>query len=240
MSTSAGEPLDLAIVIPHTGTVSMRWAIRLATMNAPPHHLVTKSTAAVDLARELTVEDALQHSPEWLLFLDSDVIPPEDVFYRLQRHEQPVVSGLYFVDGDYPHPAAWVLDENDSPSTVDVDENGRLVVDHEGEPLVLEPDVNGLVTVDAIGLGCVLVHRSVFEELEKPWFRWTRGYEEHPWDLRHEREKPGISEDFYFCHKLAEAGYDVHLDTSVQCAHEKGCLLTADGVFLESQVSGGE
>jgi hypothetical protein len=236
MSDAANAP-ELAIVVPHTGSVSMQWAIRLATLDAPHHHIVTKSNAAVDLARELAVEDALEAAPEWVLFLDSDVVPPTDVFYRLQRHGRRVVSGLYYVDGEMPHPAAWVLDENDTPSSVAV-EDGRLVVEEDGEPSVLGRDEDGLVTVDAIGLGCVLVHRSVFETLDKPWFRWTRGYEEHPWDLRHDGEVAGVSEDFYFCHALADAGYDVHLDTSVRCAHEKGCLLTDDGVFLESQVHG--
>lgn len=232
-----GSP-NIAIVVPHTGNVSMRWAVRLATLDMPPHHIVTKSTGAIDLARERTVEDALETEPEWLLFLDSDVIPPVEVFSLLARHEKPVVSGLYYVDGEQPHPAAWVLDENDRPSTLGVDESGRLVAERAGEPTPLEPDENGLVTVDTIGLGCVLVHVSVFEDIEQPWFRWTKGYEEHPWDLHQQRDVAGVSEDFFFCHKLAEAGYDIHLDTSVRCGHEKGCLLTDDGVFLESQLGG--
>jgi hypothetical protein len=238
MTAQSAGSLDVAIVVPHTGNVSMRWAVRLATLDMPPHHIVTKSTAAIDFARERTVEDALETGSEWLLFLDSDVIPPVEVFGLLARHERPVVSGLYYVDGEQPHPAAWVLDGDDRPSTLGVDQSGRLVADDDGEPQPLEPNENGLVTVDAIGLGCVLVHASVFEDIGKPWFRWTKGYEEHPWDLRHERGHPGISEDFFFCHKLAQAGYDIHLDTSVQCAHEKGCLLTNEGVFLESQASG--
>jgi hypothetical protein len=229
---------DIAVVVPHTGSVSMRWAVRLATLDMPPHHIVTKSTAAIDLARERTVEDALETDPEWLLFLDSDVVPPVEVFSLLAQHQKPVVSGLYYVDGEQPHPAAWLLDEDDCPSILGVNDSGHLVADDDGEPQPLEPDADGLVTVDAIGLGCTLVHASVFADLEQPWFRWTKGYEEHPWDLRQQRGVPGISEDFFFCHKLAEAGYDVHLDTSVACAHEKGCLLTDDGVFLESQLSG--
>jgi hypothetical protein len=236
MADSAGGGPDIAIVVPHTGTVSMRWAIALATLDMPHHHIVTKSTAAIDLARELTVEDALDTNPEWLLFLDSDVIPPQDVFGRLRRHNKPVVSGLYYVDGDVVHPAVWMLDENDSPSAVEVDDSS-LIYERDGSASRLEPGADGLMTVDAIGFGCVLIHASVFQEVERPWFRWTKGYDEHPWDLRHQEGTTGISEDFYFCHKLAEAGYDVHLDTSVRCAHEKGCLLTDDGVFLESQLS---
>jgi len=33
----------------------------------------------------MTVEDALEVDPEWILFMDSDVIPPADVFPRLRN-----------------------------------------------------------------------------------------------------------------------------------------------------------
>lgn len=237
MSDTDGDGVELAVVVPHTGNVSMRWAVTLATLDAPPHHIVTKSNAALDLSRELAVEDALEGGAEWLLLLDSDVIPPPDVFFQLQRTGRRVVSALYLVDHDVPQPAAWVLDD-DSPSSVRVDAKGNVIVDDDGDPRRIGRDETGLVTVDAIGLGCVLVHRSIFEKLEQPWFRWTKGYEDHPWDLRDESGEPGVSEDFFFCHRLAEAGIDIHLDTSVQCAHEKGCLLTGDGVVMESQLDG--
>lgn len=236
-STRQSDNPDIAIVVPHTGQVSMRWAIRLATLDIPPHYIVTKSTAAIDLAREQTVEDALELDPEWLLFLDSDVIPPLDVFHRLRRHDHPIVSGLYFVDGEFVHPAMWVLNEDESPSSVDFDDDGNMLYGDTHSPSSVPIGENGLVTVDAVGLGCLLVHRSVIDDLERPWFKWTEGYEEHPWDLRHAGGRPGISEDFYFCHKAQQAGYDIYVDTTVRCGHEKTCLLTADGVFLESQLS---
>jgi len=215
----AGTADDLAIVVPHTGSVSMRWAVRLAELSAPPHRIVTKSTAGIDLARELTVEDALATDPDYLLFLDSDVIPPVDVFGQLRQRDTPVVSGLYYVDTpEQPHPAMWRLDDQDAPTPVAADREG-------------------LYNVDAVGLGCLLVAAPVFEDIEQPWFRWTRGYDDHPWDLSHEGEKPGVSEDFYFCHKLDEAGYDIYLDTTVQCLHEKTCFLSDEGIYLQSQLN---
>jgi len=199
----------------------MRWAVRLAELDAPPHHIVTKSTAAVDLARELTVENALETGAEWLLFLDSDVVPPRDVFQQLRARGVDVVSGLYYVDTpERPHPAMWRLDEEDSPSPVPADRKG-------------------VYNVDAVGLGCLLVRRTVLESVDRPWFRWTRGYEDHPCDLQHEGERPGVSEDFFFCHKLKEAGYGIYLDTTVECLHEKTCFLSDDGLYLQSQLDPG-
>lgn len=219
MGSSLEATTELAVVVPHTGSVSMRWAVRLSELQAPPHHIVTKSNAAVDLSRELVVEDALDTGAEWLLFLDSDVVPPPDVYGRLRSREVPVVSGLYSVDTpEQPHPAMWRLDENDSPTPVPVDRKGVL-------------------NVDAVGLGCLLVSRDVLEDLERPWFRWTKGYDEHPWDLRHDGERPGVSEDFHFCHRLKEAGHEIYVDTTVECLHEKTCYLGAEDVYLQSQLA---
>lgn len=217
--TTATDSRQLAIAIPHTGSVSMRWAVRLSELRTPPHTIVTRSTAAVDLARELTVEDGLESEPKWLLFLDADVIPPVDVFTRLRNRDVDVISGLYYIDHpEQVHPAMWKLDENGAPSPV-------------------EYSRDGVVNVDAVGLGCLLVRRRVLEDIDRPWFRWTRGYEDHPWDLQHQDDQPGVSEDFYFCHEVQRAGYDIYVDTTVQCLHEKTCYLAADGVFLQSQLS---
>ena len=65
---TAQQRLDVGGVVPHTGDVSMRWAVRLATLDITPHHIVTKSTAAIDLAREQTGEDALATGPGCLYF----------------------------------------------------------------------------------------------------------------------------------------------------------------------------
>jgi len=225
MSQNQQSSPDVAIAIPHTGSVSMRWAVRLSELRMPPHTINSKSTAAIDQAREQSVVDALRSDPEWILFLDSDVVPPEDVFERLRGHGVDVVSGLYYVDNEEGMaPAMWRLDEYDAPTS-------------------FEYRRKGLINVDAVGMGCLLVHRRVLEDVDRPWFRWTKGFEDHPWDLQHLGESPGISEDFYFCHKVQQAGYEIYVDTTVECLHEKRCVLSDDGIFLEAQLNpdrGGE
>jgi hypothetical protein len=213
------QSTDVAIVVPHTGSVSVWWAIRLSELQLPQSTIVAKSTGALDLARQKTVEEALQVDPDWFLFLDSDVIPPADIFPRLRNRGVDVISGLYYMDHpEAIHPAMWQLDENNSPAITGFDKEG-------------------MVNVDAIGLGCLLVNRDVIDDIDPPWFRWTQGYEEHPWDLRQEGENPGISEDFDFCYKIKQAGYEIYVDTTVKCIHEKTCYLSDDGVFLQSQLN---
>lgn len=180
-------------------------------MQLPSHVICADTTAAIDLARERATEQALDHNPEWILYLDSDVIPPRDVFHQLLDHDLDVCSGMYMVDKNPPHPAAWALTEDDNLSALE------------------EWYENTIINVDAVGLGCCMVNQRVFNELEKPYFRWTEGYEEHPWDIKDDTEQKGVGEDFYFCHKVQEAGYNIYVDSSIQCYHEKPGLLSAEG-----------
>ena len=72
----------------------------------PLHTIVSKSTAAIDLVREMTIENALETDPDYVIFMDSNVVPPRDVFGRLASHNVGVVSGLHYIDNpDGIHPA---------------------------------------------------------------------------------------------------------------------------------------
>lgn len=210
---------EAALPIPQTGDVSFHWALRLHTMALPSHVITSKNIAPIDLAREKSVEAALDSGAEWIFMLDSDVIPPRDVYPRLKQHQVDIVSGMYFAKKEDPHPAMWK-----------VNPDGGLA------PVVEWPE-NALIEVDTVGLGCALIHRRVFEDIERPWFRWTQGYDSHPWDTEEINGEVGIGEDFYFFHKAKEEGYNVYADTSVECKHEVGGMLDSEGYKIISQTN---
>jgi hypothetical protein len=93
------------------------------------------------LARTMLRERRFQ----WLLMLDSDMMPPADTIARLLAHGQPIVGALYRQKRP-PYPFVAARDDK--------------------QPLRL----GTLERVALIGAGCLLVRRAVFESLPEPWF----------------------------------------------------------------------
>jgi hypothetical protein len=60
----------------------------------------------------------------------------------------------------------------------------------------------GLEKVDVAGAGCWLMHRSVAEAIGR-----------RPYDMN------DGGEDLKLCQKVREAGFDLHIDWSVECLH---------------------
>ena len=58
--------------------------------------------------------------------------------------------------------------------------------------------------------------REVFEKIPYPYFKW-------------DKESP--SEDFYFCQKAIEHGYEIRVFTDVKCSHIGMLKVKSDGSF---------
>jgi len=73
-----------------------------------------------------------------------------------------------------------------------------------GGPILLPEKDGSLVKVDAVGGGCLLIHREVLAKVPRPWFS----------------AREGGTEDFYFCRKAKQAGFEIYGDMSVICDHD--------------------
>lgn len=194
----------LTIATPTYGMVTPEWSQALRTMEIPFKNyefLVTKNML-VDEARNYLISVA---KGDYIFFLDSDVICPNNIITKLLEHDKDIVTGLYFQKGKfYPN----IFKESDAPGRYDV-------------KAFYEP--NKLIEVASSGLGCCLIKKDVFKKIgsqepgkEEPWFKFTTGYG------KEQRE----SEDHYFFRKAREAGYKIYCDTSMTCGHMRWDMIT--------------
>lgn len=156
----------------------------------------------IAMARNLLVRDFLATDMEFLWMVDTDIVFIPNTLRRLVEHDLPLVSALYYTfKNNGKVPAMFTVGDN-----------------HEF-PAIMEWDEGELIPADATGAGCLLVHREVFEKIQKDnngqfcWFRET---------VFDDRD---IGEDLSFSTRVRAAGYPIFVDTSVQVAHVKSALL---------------
>jgi 2-polyprenyl-3-methyl-5-hydroxy-6-metoxy-1,4-benzoquinol methylase len=162
----------------------------------------------------------LDDKPEWLVMIDTDMQHPRTAPERLVAHNQPIVGALYFhrgqthdpfvfrkVDG---YPDRWGREGRHwAPYRDEVYSflmaNGVPLKD---AALVIDGavgDIPALFPCDAVATGCMAVHRSVFETMERPWWEYRQG---------------GNSEDLIFCDEAKfDYGIPIHADLSTICGH---------------------
>lgn len=86
---------------------------------------------------------------EWLIMVDADTKPPTGFMGHLVRLQRQIASGLYFLPKAPFNPVAYY---RRSDGLYEAFFNYQL---------------GTLTEVDSIGMGCVAIHRSVFEEMVK-------------------------------------------------------------------------
>jgi hypothetical protein len=89
--------------------------------------------------------------PDYMLFLDTDVIFPRNTIERLLKYDKDIVGGVYFTKKEPFLPVIRRLENNKYMKIYDI------------------PDEDPF-RVDGIGFGMMLIKREVFERTQKPWF----------------------------------------------------------------------
>lgn len=106
---------------------------------------------ATDHNRNLIVDTFLKTDAEWLFWIDADTVVPIGGIERLLATGQKFVSGLYYAKHPPHNPIAYYVHNNAYKS---IDYDGRTW--ERGE----------LIEVDTCGMGCMLTHRSIFEDMK--------------------------------------------------------------------------
>jgi len=146
------------------------------------------------------------------LLHNTDVECPPDTIARLMSTQLPIVSGVYWTRAPPLEPCVWNA----------VEPNGKKAVS-------FTPG-QGLIKCNFIGMGCCLIHTSVFRNLKKPYFNWTLSFEDP------ENNMMGRSEDFHFCREAEKRGYSIYVDTNIICKHSISNAFSENGQIQISQI----
>lgn len=187
----------------------------LKLIQSPPVPMVVKPNAGdslVSRSRNVLAAEFLKSDCTHLLFLDTDLIFSPEHVARLVSHDLPIVAGLY---PKKQRELAWVC--NLLP----------------GE----QPDANGLQRIRYAGTGCLLVKREVFlrmiEAHPEIAYQPDTGEEGTKWDFFSVGVHKGryLSEDWYFCQRALDLGYNVVADTRVVLKHVGEMIYPVDNPF---------
>ena len=129
--------------------------------------------------------------PDYILFMDYDVIPRHNTLEKLIAADKDIISGVY--------PLAqrceikWCLSKDEPFSAMEI---GDL------------PD--NMFKASTICNGIMLVKTEVFDNLQWPY-----------WRSQFVKGGVSMGHDIYFCKKAREAGYDLWVDPKIKCSHIK-------------------
>ena len=167
-------------------------------------------------SRNIQVQQFLTKTDDdWLFIVDADEHISQESFNKLvdaaDKDLYPIVSGLCFAA---TFPDSGVLQP--VPAIFRVDEQVGLV------PFFEYPK-DSLVEIHSAGTGCLMIHRSVLEHMQKAFEKFTgphwAWFQDGP--IQDGDVVSWISEDLMFCKKLNELGYRLVAHTGALFPHHK-------------------
>ena len=148
--------------------------------------------------------------PDVSIWLDIDHEVPYDFLVRLLKHEEPIVSGMYFLKGAPHYPVVYDRYEWDS------------MMNFWTYKAKLEYDQVDMFEADMVGMGCVKIDREVLEKLKAPYFNYRyHSRLENTKNLEF-LIKHGVNnntEEPAFWEQVKEKGYKIWVDPKIQLGH---------------------
>lgn len=219
----------MLLAAPHPTNVSARWTKSvLGVVGWDTAHrrrlfdggnfLLNSSGANITNARNEIATTMLATDADWLWFFDTDMVCEPDILDRLieaaHPEDRPVLGALCFSlqDGWRACPTLYVIRDDGKV--------GR-VFDYP------EKTVMRVLT----GTGCLLIHRTVLEKMQAQQFS-----DAYPWFQETKIGSLPIGEDITFCLRAESIGIPVHVDTGIECGHEKTYVIDSS-VFKAQQAA---
>ncbi len=136
----------VAFGVPILESVDPKFFMSFYEMKKPKSHiLITSYRTLIPLARNMIVKQVLEVNAQYVLFLDDDMIIPQDIFFRLASYKKDIVSGI--------------AKRRIEPHTYTAFKNGKVVKANQG-----------LKEVDRVGMFGILIKTEVFKKIKYPYF----------------------------------------------------------------------
>lgn len=147
----------VSIGIPCYGAQEAKWWSQLVnniaqlskTINLG--EILVSDSMATDHNRNLIVENFLKTDSDWLFWIDADTVIPTGALERLLSTKKKFISGLYYAKHQPHNPIAYF---SNGCSYKSINQEGAW---ERGE----------ILEVDSVGFGCMLTHRSIFDDIRK-------------------------------------------------------------------------
>ncbi|MDP3027455.1 MAG: glycosyltransferase [Nanoarchaeota archaeon] len=168
-------------------------------------------------SRNLILDYAVKNNYDYILMMDSDVIPPKNIIQELLSCNKDIVSGLYYnyfvVDGKTKWlPVAWTeISEEEFENIkkmIDLPPFVKSRLDLRARITLEEAESNQLMKVFLPSAGCLLISKNVFSRIKYGL-------------LDTSKLSPDINttDDVYFMTKARELGFSIFCYTKIKCEH---------------------
>ncbi len=168
------------------------------------YQITTKILAAqpVERVRNLLVDLFLDSDCDYLLMVDDDIVPPNNIL-EMAEYGKDVAAGLCYAINSF---------SGIFPVAYRKTENGIFRGGYDLIGAGNDAENKGLLKVELVGSGCIMIHRRVFDKIDKPYFKFS---------FNEDLTKIEESEDFDFCNRVLAAGMEIYVDTDRVCGHLK-------------------
>lgn len=188
--------MKILIGVPTGATIEPEVFKAIYNLKPSGHELAFDYVRGYDVAesRNRIVEKALAGWYDYVLFVDSDTIIPEDTLELM--FEEPVADICL---GVCPRKNT----KEGKTAIIKIGTNG-----YADGSFFYKDLPEGKCNVKAGGFACALVNTQLFRQMSKPWFRYAI-YE----------DGSILSEDFYFCDRAHWENARIMADFRVRCGH---------------------
>lgn len=178
---------------------------------------------------QIVMEFFNQYHQEWALFIDDDIGFPENLPDLLLEFAHPVHRPM--IGASYIHPlpqglvpSVFYYDWTQDPHPVTGQPyKSYIPISKDRFEFLRDSSPNALIPCHSTGMGCVLIHRSVFLRFAQSG-KWPMAEQWFATDLS--EYDVALGEDHTFFNRAAQLGIPLHIRADIELQHYKEGMFT--------------